>query len=204
MEKITKSHEVRFPACKVYLNQLAEIKDVLEKISKQVEVRTDRYRLAAIEEFRTLKPQLVESIEIACEQPYIDVSLRKWDARFYSSKDTLEIRGAADEIRNILGRHERKVFTWFMSGPISGIPFGLGVIFLLEKQFIPALIFPALGLLWIIGGVYVSHKWRIVFRFINESEETSFISRKRDEVLIAFVAALLSALATYFVTKYLG
>ena len=208
MEKVTRSFYEKLPRTILYVDDIAGIVDILSTASESVKIVTPDYRFDRAEELLELASIIgkkeIYDLDIISSKPYVKISLRQWTSEAYLGEDSLVLRGVLDKIRSILKSRQRR-FAWLALQLFPGLLAGVGIILLLGLSLlsvgIPVM---ACGILYYIWAYRIERYRYCIIRLKNKSAESSFVERNRDEIIVAAITAILSAAATYILTKLLG
>jgi hypothetical protein len=196
-----------FPTAKLYLDDLLDIVHVLEESCGKVQIRTDGYDEIESSEIADFAASLDENrfsdIYIKAYEPFITFDLRSFGISAYISEDTLVQHGIVSKFREIIERRKKKYFGTLINilGLVPTAAFGISIA---KGEWLFAVLFLGLSFLmiWPIVKYQMAHK--VVVTTSLKRNESSFFSRKKDEILVAIGSALIGAIVSFALIKYFG
>lgn len=196
-----------FPAAKLYIEDLKEILDIIGNNCEKVEFRTGEYEEVLPSELddlvKNMNKKRFDDIYIKANHPYVSVDIRSYGVSAYISEDSLTQHGLISKIRNIIDRRKKKCFG-VVANTLCYLPMvGFGSA-LSQGEWGLAGIFIALSLLMIWPLVKYQMEQKVVVLTSSISETESFLVRRKDELFVALIAALLGALVSFLLVKYFG
>lgn len=205
MERVSNKHVDDFPATTLYLEDLNEIVDAFVQACQSVEVTAGEFKISDPSELGALAAKFpdgrFEDIKIQGHKPYVSLELWSFRARAYISEDSLEQRGVMSKVREVLHRN-RKMRSDRVFDIAAAISLCLGIWQILSKTYFIGwpLVLAAFALLPL-GGRMRNNTVLVYAK--SRAESKSFFQRKKDDVLLALIAAALGAAASYGATKLL-
>ena len=207
MKKAENTRFEDFPAAKLYIEDLKEILDVIGNNCEEVKLRTGEYKEVLPSEIddlvKTLSKRRFDDIYIEAYRPYVTIDLRSYGISAYISEDNLVQHGLISKIRSIIDRRQKKYFGVVVNslGYLPMVGFGGA---LAQGEWGLAGIFIALSLLMIWPMVKYQMAQKVVVLTSSISEQESFLVRRKDELLVASISALIGALVSFILVKYFG
>lgn len=196
-----------FPSTTLYLDDLKEILSVLSANCEEVKLRTGDYDDVKPEELdelaSSLKSERFQDIYIQAHHPNISIDLRSFGIRAYISEDDVIQRGVISKIREVVARKERRYFGKVLN--VIGIlpPAACAISFVMgEYAFSAAMLL--LSFLMIFPTVKYQMAHKVIVMPENQETRTPFLKRKKDELLVALVAAFVGAIISFVLVKYFG
>lgn len=207
MKKTENTRFEDFPAAKLYIEDLKEILDIIGNNCENVEFRTGEYEEVLPSELddlvKTMNKKRFDDIYIKAHQPYVSVNIRGYGVSAYISEGSLAQHGIISKIRSIIDKRKKKYFG-VVANTLGYLPMvGFGGA-LSQGEWGLAGIFIALSLLMIWPLVKYQMEQKVVVLTSSISETESFLVRRKDELFVALIAALLGALVSFLLVKYFG
>lgn len=203
MEKIIKSYSEDFKPVTLFLDDLEDIVGIFKEVSNKVEIIADEYKLDDSDEFSKLRKEMVDSLIIRSLEPWISLSIEYVDSNIYLDQDTALSRGILEKVKEILKRRRRR-FSWLSRDNLVGVFFSLFslVLFFLiykgisQKSFLYIL----LGIFDLLfGSLFIRFCVKLGRNIIylkRHAESKSFWKRRKDEIIIAVISAIVGAVVT--------
>lgn len=203
MKKLEKNLLLKLKRPHLYRDDLILIENIFKEDSS-VEKFNIKFNDCEYDSFNEIpeNEKSVNYIKISSYNPYIYIELTKTSSNIYVSNiEDTKIRGIFSKIQDILKQTERKVL-WIFSGSILGNTFIPIVVFgvsfgLLSKVIKNEKYSLVIGLIvyifWAICSGYSSLKFYSKVDFSFKKNKSSFWIRKKDEVLVAVLAAFAGA-----------
>lgn len=107
MKKINKSFSIKLPPIRLYLDDLAQIADILGPSSSPVLISTSDYEFANVSELKSLKVDQINTLKISIREPHIWVSLEPSEARLYAANDDAMSRGLLEQVKQVFMARKR-------------------------------------------------------------------------------------------------
>jgi len=196
-----------FPSTTLYLNDLKEILIVLTENCEEVKIRTEKYNDITPDEIdeliKNLNKEKFDDIFISAYRPYITVDLRSFGVSIYISEDNIVERGVVSKIREITEKNERKHFGK-VSNLLPLIPASSVGIALFESEYGISALLVVLTLVMIYPVIKYQMRNKVIVITKDKELRSSFIIRKKDELIVALVAAFVGALISFALFKYLA
>lgn len=196
-----------FPASKLYLEDLKEILGILESHCEEVTISTHEYdevKPSEVDDLvKLIKKKRFDDLFIKAYRPFITVDIRSYGIRAYIGDDELVQHGVVSKIREIVERRKKKYFGTVVNalGYLPLVGFGGAIA---QGDWTLAGIFFGLSLLMIGPIVKYQMSQKVVVLTSSISEQQSFFVRRKDELLVASIAALVGALISFLLVKYAG
>lgn len=196
-----------FPAVKLYLDDLLDLVRILEESCEEVQIRTEDYdeiKPSEIEEVAaSVDGNKFSNIYIQSYRPYISLELRTFGISAYISEDSLIQHGVISKFREIIEKRKKKYFNalTYIGWLIPMAVFGVSIA---KSEWILAGMCSGLIFLmiWPIVKFQMAHKVVVLTTF--KTNELSFFSRRKDDIAVAIGSALIGAIVSFILVKYLG
>jgi len=207
MKKIENKHFDDFPPTKLYIEDLKEILCVIENNCEEVKIRTGEYDDVSPSEIdnlvKSVHSKKFDDIYIRSYHPRLSFDFRSYGVSAYISEGDLEQHGVVSKVREIIEKRKKKYFgtvvNSFQSLPMIG--FGASLI---QSEWVLSAMFLAFSFLmiWPMVKYQMSHK--VIILTTSNNQEKSFFARRKDELFVALIAALIGAIISFILVKYFG
>ena len=206
MEKLKQSISKDLPITLIYLDEVAELWNLLEQNKKEygeIEVTTKEHKFQNIKEFQELPIEKIHNLKLHLSNPYISIDLSSYSTRLYASEDTNEIIGLVTKIEAILLKGKRRIVN-FISNPylriFFGAPFGiiLGLLSKKDKLYI-ILTIGFLVLFLIIFSVVtfrLSSKQHSTIILSYRKNNKTFWNENKNQIILLIIGALVGTILT--------
>jgi len=218
MERISPSLRKDYPPLKLYLEDLEEIAYILGETSK-AEFKTRDYKFTNLEELAAkYRGQRLKDLEIKIREPYVHIALGKHFNYCYVHENSLTGAGIFYRIDQVLiGRSRSLISGFFLSfdtlpyfGFCLALMIGAAALILKRKEnlnwpLFMSIISGASGLMVCsIWGMHVLSSLNSVILVKRKHEEQSFVTRNRDQLIIALFSAIVGAAVGALLTFWLA
>ena len=211
MEKLKKSIYKRLPITEIYLDDVDDIFEVIQRhTEREVLIETEDYKLKTTEELRHLGVEKLNNLEIKSIDPYIRVKLEPASAYIYSGRDDTLSRGILDELGLILSRGAKNLQTILVQPYILALYWLIALLcgWWLGSKSSTARIFGfagvfLLGVLYAIWGSRREQAHSVVI-LKKRQESSGFLKRNKDQLLIALFGAIIGGIATLLIAILLA
>jgi hypothetical protein len=186
----------------IYLVELFE--EEAEKIEIKLQDKNSEYIFHSsgdLEELRNLDVKKFNNLEITSIELYININLYDSGGSIYISKDTPLLRGLMEKAKARLNPRSRKLFWLFNNMWLPLIASWYGIWRLMNENYFDFLVITLFSGIWFFLGHYVDVKEHTVVFTSTRNEMPSFFERKKDEIIIAFISALVGAGLVFIVSK---
>jgi hypothetical protein len=206
LERVSNKLVDDFPAATLYLDDLAEIVDTFVQACKKIDVTAGEFKIADPSELSALAAKFPDGrfadITIQGYEPYVSLELWSFRARAYVSEDSLEQRGVVSKVREVIHRR-RKVRPDRVIDIAAAISLCIGLWQVMSKTYLLGgpLLFAAFALVPLSSRM--RSKNTVLVYAKSRADSKSFFQRKKDDVLLAVIAAAFGAAASYAVAKFL-
>lgn len=205
MERVSNKHVEDFPAATLYLDDLTEIVDTFVQACQSIEVTAGEFKISDPSELGALAAKFPDGrfadMKIQGFEPYVSLELWSYRARAYISEDSLEQRGVVSKVREVLHRN-RKMRPDRVVDIAVVISLCIGLWQVMSKTYLLAVPMVLVAFALLPLGVRMRNNTILIYAK-NRADAKSFIQRKKDDVLLAVIAAALGAAASYAATKFL-
>jgi hypothetical protein len=195
MEKVKKQKSFgrSYRPVVIWLEELSEIVSILKEAAKDVQISTEDYRFATVDELKEhYNSQAQFAMEITSLSPYVHIEFtRLWvKAHVASGPQSAKL---FHEIDDILVQRQRGIFySWWWI--VLFFVAGAAAHFIPEQSAITAVqLVLAVWFLWV---MFVSLRRTAVINLQRRSEARPFLERNKDQLILLLVGALLGGLVT--------
>jgi hypothetical protein len=110
---------VKFGMVRVYLEDIEEIFQVLEKLAKSVRIQADDFVATDPQDLVDIPAEVIDSLTLVATEPSITVTLSKYVASAEATDADMTTLGALKRIEEIVRKRNRpfKKFIWSISTP---------------------------------------------------------------------------------------
>jgi hypothetical protein len=214
MKKVNKSISKEYLPIKIYIDDIEQIVAIFDENKLKYTIETEQYKYDSLSELiDSAQEKKIKSLEIKTYQPYITVEFQKMWAKLYVSSDETFTTGIFHKIDTIINKSKRLMpfiysyyFVWIMNIVIAieGILNKSGKLF---PEYIDTTI-STVWLFWLARILYIRMVTHSSIQLIKKEHVTNFFQRKRDDLILsllsAIVGAILGVAATILTTKYLN
>jgi hypothetical protein len=209
MRELDKPISKEYLPLTLFRDDLESIERVLKQSTEAVEIEAGGFQFDSIDELITkLSDRRVREMEIRASRPYIRIELAPMWAKLYVGSSANASAGPFYRLDQVLRRARRRLwplysfyFVWIVNGALwVSIPLRPKV------SRAATIVFTATSLAWVVWTVYVRLRRHSTIILIPRGS-ASFWVRKKDELLLAVVSALLGAIlgaAGVLLVRYFG
>jgi hypothetical protein len=206
LEKITSRRIEDFPPTTLYLDDLSEIVGVMAQACSHIEIKSGDYKITDASELDVLASRFpsgrFDDVYLQGYDPYISIGLRKHAISAYISEDALEQRGIVSKVRDIINDGKKRNPEWLFAA-LSNIAVAVGMWQIISKEYYVGALLVLLSFAIIPISVNYGMKNKVVIHSKKRGEVKTFIERKKDDISLAVISALLGGAITYVVTKFM-
>ncbi len=206
MKKKTKSLGEHLKPVILYRDDLEKIIDILNKGSGEIKIENEEYKFNSLDELKSLKKDFITDIKLSQSTPHVSISFTQSSVWLFASNDSLESVGIYEQIRNHILSRRRKLAWLTENSALGSMCIGFSIWFLLFEHSLYSL-FLALSLLTL-GALWSWHSFRstfkryaVIYPLIYRKEHFGFFGRKKDEICLVIISAILGAVVTLILTK---
>lgn len=206
MERKKKSLGEQLKPVILYRDDLEKIIEILNTGSGEIKIENEEYQFNSLDELESLKKDFITDIKLSQLTPHVSVSFTQSSIWLFALDDSPASVGIYGQIRNYILSRRRKLAWFTENSALGGACIGFSVWFLLSERSLYNLFLAfsvlALGALWSwnsFRGKFKRHA--IIYPMIYRKERFGFIGRKKDEIWLAIIAAILGAFITLIFTK---
>ncbi len=196
-----------FPPSQLYIEDLKEIIGVFENNCEKVEIRTDDYDNVLSSEIDSLVDSLqskrFDNIYIKAYRPYVTLDLKSYGISAYISEDDLIHHGIIAKVREIVEKRKKKYFST-IPNILSFLPIVGFFVTLCLREWLFSGAFLMLSFLMVGPIVKYQMAYKVIVLTSSKTQKESFFVRRKDELLVALVSALIGALITFLLVKCFG
>jgi len=211
MQKLTKSLSEHLPPVKLFLDDLEQIVEILQEVSKKVKISTNDYAFEDLKELVNKKYESINKLHISISDPYVSLDLESYGISLYIEKDEPISRGLFEKIKQILIQRKRPfgwlLTNWYLAGIFAGISIPLLIIGI-EKNISSFIIlgiipFGCIAAIWTVYGLRNQSKSNSIIIPKYKNEAPSFIKRNSDKIILIIFSALAGGIITFLVEKWI-
>ncbi len=226
MKEVKKPFIKRYPVLRLFKDDLEEIVNLFKRHFTEIEIVADKYQLTDFSELDKIPKQKITYFLVKHhhhyreEEPYrselLELELtpdRVWI--YLSNAADTYLLGVASQIDMILSR--KKCIQGFFSSPRIYFP-GIFILFVLSNilNFLPwkfsdhslqSILFVSissiplvLNIVWFIWLWYTINKKHTLVYLINSTSRTNFLSRNRDQIILALTVGIISTVIASVLT----
>ena len=196
MKKIAKPISKKYFPLKLYYENLTEIESVLKEEKVEYKIATNEFEYDTVDElYEKEKGNILFDIEIKTYSPYISIELNKqWTRCYIASSDTHNI-GIFHKINNILTKTQLG-FPWLYSYYTVWISIVIlwTFNFLYDGDKIVSVIFNLFLFYYVSKVTYIRMFRSSIIIMEKLTEQTSFLKRNKDNLIIVIISALVGAI----------
>jgi len=203
MKEIIGSYTIEAKPVLLYLEDLLEVTKIIQSSNpKSLIINSDRWSIDNFTELESIKCKPLNDLTIESYCPSVTLRLHSSYAEVYISENNPVSRGIAEKIAELL-RMRRQPLWWLTSGFVASALSGGAIgsitwVLIVPKQF--RLIFCILmATLWCIFETASRHRLKrySIIIFKRRPDQTNFFSRKKDEILLLIIGAVVGGLVTW-------
>jgi len=190
----------------LYLDDLERIVEVFKEVTDKVDITLDSYALDNLSEIETLDEEFFNSVSIYGIDRSLVLSIDKSKVYLAEYEGSLETRGFFEKVKKILNERRRK-FSWlFHSFWIIPILVFLSIFLIIFSNQHNNILLKIIGILIIIfviiwPGQLIGVFYRNKIYTSRKSELSSFWKRKKDDIILAIISALIGGVITLGLLK---
>jgi len=210
IRKLVQSYDEHLKPARLYMDDLEKIVDILRDLSSQIEISAEGYGIDNVRQLPDLKVDCLHSLQIRSREPYLSLEFKPSSIWLYIDRDDAASRGTFEKIKRVVSERRRGM-TWLVQNSILvGLFTGASVPLMIWSKsssginwamFALGVVVMILGALWIWYGFHDRFKRYAIIVPKYRVDSPSFFRRNADNILLAFVSAVLGALATFVISK---
>ena len=184
--------------------------DTLTQVSQSVSLRTEEYKLDGVDDLPGLGQDRIHRLEIGCRDPYLSVDLEPSRVFVYASDDRPEVRGVFHQLLDFLRTRSAPLPTLRRNTVLPSILLVSSLWFLVPSPAGEArtdVLSISIALLLLVGSIIwirlcFTNQFKKYSTIVLSSrvEAQSFWVRRRDDILLALISAVIASLLTLVVT----
>lgn len=204
MERVSNRHIEDFPSVTLYIDDIEEIVALFASACEHVEIETGEFKTSDPSELTDMASKFRSGrfprVKISGHVPYVSLELLPQRARAYISEDSVEQRGVISKARDVLNRR-KKLKPGLVSGFFVFVLSTVGFNLIEDRQF--TIGFILLGFAFLCWPVIVnlSMKNTVTVNTSRLSDRSHFFSRKRDDLILAMISAIVGGAIAIVVAK---
>jgi len=212
LEKISQSLIEYLKPVKIYYDDIETICDIFRESGEDIEIIADVFKIDILEDILKIEKPFFTNLSIYLKGHSVYVRFSNNEILLHADENTPVRRGLYEKLKSFLKTKRRpfaSIIQWIVGASICiGFSFyfflwgiivwpsriwsffiGIGVLFI--------------GLLWLFYGFRSKFKQYSIIIPSRHSEKISFWSRNKDQIIVAFITAVLSIIGTIIVTRML-
>ena len=214
MEKLKKHISKEYLPVKIYIDDLEKIVAILDDNSIKYSIQIDRYKYdTLVELINSSADRKTQDLKIETSNPKMTIEFHKMWAKIYVSVDDMLTTGLFHKIDEIINQSRRLIpffyslkFVWIVSIilPIESLLLNH------DGKLFPEYIDTTLSILWVLWlprAIYVRLVKHSSIQLIRKEHVSSFFHRKRDDLILALLSAIVGAIlgiiGTILTTEFL-
>jgi hypothetical protein len=195
----------------LYFEDLQFLMSLFGSTAKETTLRIsddqNEYEFSSVEELDKLKSLHADKfnyLSIIGHQPYLTLNLWPHGGELHISQDTPILRGLMEKAKDRLNLRRKKLY-WIYSLPLPITfpiyPLFWGVWKLGDKSFVIGTIIILLSVAWFSLNWYSRfYNYSVIFSK-TEKEHPSFFQRKKDEIILVALGAVIGAVITKLISE---
>jgi hypothetical protein len=198
---------------KIYIDDIEKIISLFDENKIKYTLQTDQYKYESLSELLdSKKEKSIGSLKIQTFEPYISIEFEKKWAIIYVSSDETFITGLFHKIDRIINQSKRIISFSYSYYFVWVLNFLLLTIALINRggklypQYI-GISFSIISLFWISRIFYIRYVRYSSIQLIRKEHVSNFFQRKRDDLILSLLSALIGAIlgivGTILISKYL-
>lgn len=196
MKRLPKELTARFRPVRLGRSDIQRLHDAFARANAEVLIHCNDWQLETLDDLNEWSHGEITALGIKVRDPYISLTLGPTGSHLYASDDSPMQRGVFEEVKQML-EPQQIAFTGKLFGFVPGFFFGPSIVFLWYDPNPNEVIAASLGI--VAGGLVVLRDFHYSFKKgleVQLSEATSFVSRNKDQIILAAIAAVFGSLAT--------
>lgn len=193
-EKKSNKRFADFPAAILYLDDLKVIANAVSSIGESLEITCGNFELESVDEIDELAKRQTgtrfDAIYIKSYRPHMTIDLIPYGVTAYIGEDTPQLRGVVHKVEEVIKSRQRKYFEALHNAPMIILMLGAFLNFA-QKEYATAATYLGLCFVSIFFIVGIEMKHKLVVHTYPKNEVTSFFKRRKDELILAAISALL-------------
>jgi len=196
MKELDRAILKSYPPVRVYCDDLESIEAILKSEAENLKVEAEGYQFDSVAEASEyLRDRVIRKLELKAYTPHVSVELDSVQARLYVGASTNAGAGLFHRIDQILRRARRRCW------PLYTFPFVWGLI-VASNALVAAVLLLAAGV--VIPVIALGVAWTVWVGYIRLKRHSTilpghrgapgFWTRKKDDVLLAVVSAVVGAI----------
>ncbi|EKF9989477.1 hypothetical protein [Vibrio cholerae] len=208
MKRLGKAQSEKLKSVCLYKDDIAEIVEIFNRGCEKVEIEAAGYQLDCVSELENLGKETISELYIKGRNPCVYLHFRPNEIFLYIDEDTHHQMGLFEDIKTYVHSKRRKL-SWLIQTPIApSILGGSAFRFIpLEKgevtthAVVLVISMLSLAIFWGWWSFHSSFKKYSIIYTKRSRKDGGFIKRKKDDLLLIFISALVSAVITLAITK---
>ena len=203
MKKIVHSRTEYFKPVVLYLDDLEKIFEIIKEVCKKIIISTSEYEIENLNELKELNKESLNYLKINGQEPWLVLEIDFSNLYLYIHEEDAMSRGIFEKVKQILKDRKRK-YSWLSKdnfvGSIGTLLLGILIfsIYIGIKQ--KNLFYISIGILsLLLGFIFTRISLNLGYNEIylkRRAESKSFWKRKKDEIIIAIISAMIGSVFT--------
>jgi hypothetical protein len=185
----------KLPSSKFYLDDLAEIEQVLRSACTSVDIYVGNRRLESLSELSAATNEERANLRLLGQGPRVSIEFNPRNVAIGLQEDNTLSRSIAPRIRQIIYAGKARLLILIF---LSFITICLGLWLMIKGR--GGLIIILLGWTWYMAIWWTDKRRNTVIRPILRSQETSYMERNKDELPFLILSAAFIAIILFLLT----
>lgn len=198
MKKIVHSRTEYFKPVVLYLDDLDKILEIIKEVCKKIIIKTSEYEIENLNELKKLNKESLDYLMIRAEEPWLILEIDFSKLYLYIDEDDAISRGIFEKVKQILKNRKRK-FSW-LKEKLFQVPllfiFSFGLVVGISRKNIVLILIGVLFLVLLVMHLSWDIKACNIIHLKRKTESKSFWKRKKDEIIIAIISAIIGSVFT--------
>jgi hypothetical protein len=195
MRRVDEPISKEYLPLRLFLDDLQEIENILKGPAQSVSIKVRGFEFDSIDEFsKNSGHRKITDLQITCSTPYVSLEFTRFSARLYvgSSDDTAA--GLFHKLDQLLT--QSRIPFWFLHSYYFVwvlnilLPLNTAVVSNEPTSTSVSLVAGA----WIFRVLYVRLRRHSTVILSNRNERSTFLSRKKDDLILALISGIIGAL----------
>lgn len=205
MERVSNKFFDDFPPTTLYVDDRGRVIDLFAETCNRIEIKAGEYKISDKSELAELATKFPSGrfldIQVQGYEPYVSVDFRPYGIRAYISEDTLIQRAVVAGVREIISEG-KKIKADFGFNILFYLGITAGTWQMAMKEYVIGLLLVGFSFSTIPLAIRSALRNNVIVHSKGRGEIKSFFERKRDDMALAIVSAILGAVISYALTKY--
>jgi hypothetical protein len=205
LERVSNKSFEDFPPTTLYIDDIKRIVDLFSEVCARVDVKAGEFKISDRSELNDLAAKFPSGrfpdIQIQGDKPYVSVDFRPYSIRAYISEDSLIQRALITGVREVVTQGKKRKAD-FGFNILFYVGIAAGTWQLAMKEYVVGLFLIGFSFSIIPLAIRSALRNNVIVHSKGRGEIKSFFERKKDDMVLAIVSAILGAVVSYALTKY--